>query len=304
MTGSSRRPACRGQDARSDRQSPDRRQPHRLLPDEIRRVVWTYIRNAARAWNGVRVGEVTSTVTPWPHQVRTYQRLHRTWPCQMLIADEVGLGKTITAGLFIRQAWLSGRAQRILILMPRSLLTQWQSELYEKFNLNVPIYDGQKLVWKRDPRVARTGRTQGRPAGVAQGAVRPLPPAISCDVAIGRRICSRPRDWDLIVLDEAHHARRKSPGTPQEGGPNQLLAPDAAAPAQVPLALAAHGHADAGASGRALGLAHGCSVSPAAGRASRDDSSGTSPRRRETPARRRWSIWPTCSGDGGMPSAR
>src|SRR5208283_4749445 len=100
--------------------------PYRLLPDEARRVVWTYIRNAARAWNGSQVGEVTSTVTPWPHQARTYHRLLDSWPCQMLIGDEVGLGKTITAGLFIRQVWLSGKAKRILILMPRSLLTQWQ----------------------------------------------------------------------------------------------------------------------------------------------------------------------------------
>ena len=147
--------------------------PHRLLPDEARRVVWTYIRNAARAWNGSRVGEVTSTVTPWPHQVRTYHRLLDSWPCQMLIADEVGLGKTITAGLFIRQAWLSGKAKRILILMPRSLLTQWQGELYEKFNLNVPIYDGQKLVWKKIHGMAGANRTSSRSSGVAQGAVRP-----------------------------------------------------------------------------------------------------------------------------------
>ena len=136
-------------------------------------MVWTYIRNAARAWNGSRVGEVTSTVTPWPHQVRTYHRLLDSWPCQMLIADEVGLGKTITAGLFIRQAWLSGTAKRILILMPRSLLTQWQGELYEKFNLNVPIYDGQKLVWKKIHGMAGPDRTASRSSGVAQGAVRP-----------------------------------------------------------------------------------------------------------------------------------
>ena len=91
----------------------------------------------------------------------------------MLIADEVGLGKTITAGLFIRQAWLSGKAKRILILMPRSLLTQWQGELYEKFNLNVPIYDGQRLVWKKIHGMAGANRTSSRSPGVAQGAVRP-----------------------------------------------------------------------------------------------------------------------------------
>ena len=185
-------------------------------------MVWTYIRNAARSWNGVRVGEVTSTVTPWPHQTRTYQRLIETWPCQMLIADEVGLGKTITAGLFIRQAWLSGRAKRILILMPRSLLIQWQAELYEKLNLNIPIYDGQKLVWIR---------THGW-QGLAERKVNRLEWHKEPFVLVSSQLMRRgdrsgdllqAEDWDLLVLDEAHHARRKSPGAPQEGGPNQLL---------------------------------------------------------------------------------
>ena len=195
---------------------------HRLLPDEARRVVWTYIRNAARAWNGSRVGEVTSTVTPWPHQARTYQRLLDAWPSQMLIADEVGLGKTITAGLFIRQAWLSGKAKRILILMPKSLLTQWQAELYEKFNLNVPIYDGQKLVWKKLhggqlPTERRADRQEWHKE----------PFILASSHLMRRRDRSadllQAEDWDLVVLDEAHHARRKSPGSPQEGGPNHLL---------------------------------------------------------------------------------
>jgi SNF2 family DNA or RNA helicase len=195
---------------------------HHLLPDEVRNVVWTYIHNAARTPNGIRVGEVTSTVKPWPHQIQTYQRLINDWPSQMLIADEVGLGKTITAGLLIRQAWLSERAKRILILMPRSLLTQWQGELYEKFNLNIPIYDGQKLVWKathalQDPVERRVGRQQWHKE----------PFVLASSHLMRRRDRSadllQAEDWDLIVLDEAHHARRKSPGTPQEGGPNQLL---------------------------------------------------------------------------------
>ena len=190
---------------------PDVTPPHRLLPDEVRRVVWTYIRNAARAWNGSRVGEVTSTVTPWPHQVRTYQRLIESWPCQMLIADEVGLGKTITAGLFIRQAWLSGRARRILILMPRSLLTQWQGELYEKFNLNVPIYDGQKLVWKQ------THGWQGPTERKVDRQEWHKEPFVLASSQLMRRAdraadLLQAEDWDLVVLDEAHHARRKSPG--------------------------------------------------------------------------------------------
>jgi hypothetical protein len=66
----------------------------------------------------------------------------------VLIADEVGLGKAISAGLILRQAILSGLAKRVLILTPKSVQIQWQNELYEKFNLNVPIYDGSALVWR------------------------------------------------------------------------------------------------------------------------------------------------------------
>ena len=69
------------------------------------------------------------------------------WPPRLLIADEVGLGKTIEAGLVLRYAWLSGRAQRILIMAPKAVMTQWQAELREKFNLNWPIYDGKRLNW-------------------------------------------------------------------------------------------------------------------------------------------------------------
>ena len=99
--------------------------------------MWTFLRLAAQLPNGLRTGEVTSAVTPWPHQVRTYARCLEQWPCRLLIADEVGLGKTITAGLIVRQALISGRANRVLILTPKSVQIQWQNELYEKFNLNV-----------------------------------------------------------------------------------------------------------------------------------------------------------------------
>jgi SNF2 family DNA or RNA helicase len=59
-----------------------------------------------------------------------------------ILADEVGLGKTIEAGLVIRQLLLSGWVKRCLILAPKSILKQWQEELYEKFALDVPRYDG------------------------------------------------------------------------------------------------------------------------------------------------------------------
>jgi len=194
----------------------------RLLPDELRHLVWTYLRYAARMENGIRVGEVTSAIQPWPHQIRAFKRLIDLWPCQMLIADEVGLGKTITAGLLIRQAWISELAKRILLLVPKAVMRQWQDELYEKFNLNVPIYDGQKLVWKK------THGLQGpSERKVERDKWHQEPFVIASSHLMRRR--DRAKDllqaenWDLVIADEAHHARRKSPGSPQEGGPNNLL---------------------------------------------------------------------------------
>ncbi len=196
--------------------------PHRLLPDEMRRIIWGYVKYAARLRNGIRVGEVTSTVHPWPHQIRTFKRMHDSWPCRLLLSDEVGLGKTISAGLLIRQAWLSGLARRILIMVPKAVLIQWQNELFEKFNLDVPIYDGQKLILRG------AYERQGPGERKVEADQWHKEPFVLCSSHLMRRQ-DRARDllkadlWDLIVLDEAHHARRKSAGTPQEGGPNALL---------------------------------------------------------------------------------
>ncbi len=63
-----------------------------------------------------------------PFQFKPLLRLLRSDRPRLLIADEVGLGKTIEAGLLIRQAWLSRRAKRILILAPKAVLKQWQIE--------------------------------------------------------------------------------------------------------------------------------------------------------------------------------
>ena len=165
-------------------------------------------------------------MTPWPHQVRAFERLYGGWPPRLLIADEVGLGKTIQAGLLLRQAWLAGRAKRILILAPKAVLGQWQVELREKFNLNWPVYDGRKLSWHPSPaRLARHGRGGGAGAGVWHEE----PVVIASSHLMRRReraevLLSEAEPWDLVVLDEAHHARRRGAGDRREGErPNALL---------------------------------------------------------------------------------
>jgi len=193
-------------------------------PVDRRNLVWAFIANAPRLpEGGALVGEATAPVTPWPHQVRAFEKLYGRWPSKLLIADEVGLGKTIQAGMLLRQAWLSRRAKRILVMAPKAVLGQWQIELREKFNLNWPIYDGQKLV--RYPSPALQGQHERE---VAPSEWHREPVVITSSHLMRRSgrarvLLDNAEPWDLLVLDEAHHARRRGAGGQKEGGPNALL---------------------------------------------------------------------------------
>ena len=196
----------------------------RVSADEERADLWRRIANAAREpVGGERVGEATSAVVPWAHQVRAFQRLYHNWPPKLLIADEVGLGKTIQAGLLLRQGWLAGRVKRAIVLAPKSVCKQWQIELREKFNLNWPIYDGQKLAWYHWP--AKDDKVEK----VVSRSEWHKEPFVIMSSHLARRQDRRSEllvdaePWDLVVLDEAHHARRRGAGSAQESGPNALL---------------------------------------------------------------------------------
>ena len=172
---------------------------------------------------GERVGEATSNVEPWPHQIRAFQRLYGNWPPRLLLADEVGLGKTIQAGMLIRQAWLAEKARRVLILTPASICRQWQMELREKFNLNWPVYDGDQLLWLKPP---APDIPLEQPIARADWHKQPF--VIASSHLMRRRdrvveLAEQAEPWDIIVIDEAHHARRKSPGLAGERRANRLL---------------------------------------------------------------------------------
>lgn len=195
------------------------------VPD-LRNRVWSFIEQApCLPGGGRRVGEATAAVTPWPHQIRAFERLYTDWPPRLLIADEVGLGKTIQAGMLLRQAWLEGRAKRILILAPKAVCRQWQIELREKFNLNWPIYDGRRLV--RYPSPALRGANERE---VGRGDWH-REPAVIVSSHLMRRSDRRrslledAERWHLVVVDEAHHARRREVGVGAHGKqrPNAML---------------------------------------------------------------------------------
>lgn len=191
--------------------------------DQTRSDLWERVRTAARdACGGIWVGEATSPVEAWPHQRRAFLRMYgeRTDHVpRLLIADEVGLGKTVQAGLLIRQAWLAGRLQRGIILAPANVCTQWQTELREKFALDWPIYDG-RCYRRYDPATQSIVDTAvTRDAWTAE-------PFVIMSSHLARRRDRRlemleAEPYDLVIVDEAHHARQKRTGGRVD--PNMLM---------------------------------------------------------------------------------
>ena len=154
-------------------------------------------------------------ISPWPHQLKILLQVAKEFPRSFLIADEVGLGKTIETGLVLRYLLLSKKAQRILVLAPASVQPQWQEELREKFNLHFWSYTQGEF---KDP------YKNTHPASANPWNTKDLVLASSHLVRRKERmnelLDSEP--WDLVVLDEAHHARRKSPQA-RKDTPNRLL---------------------------------------------------------------------------------
>jgi len=181
------------------------------------RLILQFLKDAPYLAGASGLGAATCAIQPWPHQVYIARQAIAKFPHRYLIADEVGLGKTISTGLVIRQLYLSGRARRILILTPKSVLRQWQEELYEKFALNVPRYDGATFL------------------DVHNEAIPPNPhnPWNDVEIALASSQLVKRRDrqgtllaaerWDLVVVDEAHHARRKDFLDRTQYRPNRLL---------------------------------------------------------------------------------
>ena len=170
--------------------------------------------------NGAYVGVETAGVDPFPHQRAVAYDILDRFSCNHLLADEVGLGKTIEAGLILRSLLISGRVRRCLILVPRSLAKQWQEELRDRFLIKAPFYDGRQYVW--------FGQSQNSYEPVPQG-VSPwerYPVVIASAQMVKRE--DRAKElldapcWDLIMVDEAHHARRREFATRRDR-PNRLL---------------------------------------------------------------------------------
>ena len=154
-------------------------------------------------------------VKPWAHQMKILRRMAAEFPRNALIADEVGLGKTIETGLVLRYLLLSKKVKRVLILAPASVQPQWQEEMREKFNLHFWSYGKNELVDPYKQSVTITGNPWNQ-----QNLVLASSHLVRRKERMQELLDSEP--WDLVVLDEAHHARRKSPQN-RKDTPNCLL---------------------------------------------------------------------------------
>jgi superfamily II DNA or RNA helicase len=178
------------------------------------RALLRFARDAPRIGGGTGVGYATAGVEPFPHQIAIARRAVETFPRGYLLADEVGLGKTIEAGLILRELLLTGRAESALLLVPASVVRQWQQELSEKLALDVPHFDGSRffgvtgdeLEWARG-----TNPWQAFPVVLASSHLARRRSRRAELLSAGR--------WDVVLVDEAHHARRR--GKTEE--PNTLL---------------------------------------------------------------------------------
>jgi len=122
-----------------------------------------------------------------PHQLYIADTVGKRFAPRVLLADEVGLGKTIEAGLIIHQQLISGRAQRVLLILPESLQHQWLVEMLRRFNLHFSIFDDQRCQAEQET------------AGEEEDAVSPFDSAQL--ILISQEWLSRDDKWQKALLE-------------------------------------------------------------------------------------------------------
>ncbi len=129
------------------------------------------------------------------HQVTTAKLVLRQMRGRALLCDEVGLGKTVEAGLVLSELMIRGLVRSVLLLVPPALLEQWQGEMRRKFSIDFVMHDDAAFraagpsAWGAHDRVLASYHTAKRAphrAAIAQ------------------------RNWDMVIVDEAHHLRNRS----------------------------------------------------------------------------------------------
>lgn len=160
----------------------------------------TWFETRYRCWeqqneiaNSGVVGLVGARVDLIPHQIHIANQVGNRYAPRVLLADEVGLGKTIEAALIIHMQIITGRAQRVLIVVPDSLVHQWLVEMLRKVNLAFSVFD--------DERIEAVKESGENPFDQEQLVL--CSQSFICQTKVLEQACATP--WDILVVDEAHH---------------------------------------------------------------------------------------------------
>ena len=172
-------------------------------------------------WSAVTSADVSTLQAPFrsgvaieDYQLEPVSRAIRAPRVNLLLADDVGLGKTIEAGLVAQELLLRNRARRIMIVCPAGLTVKWRDEMAEKFGLDFTVIDSERCALVR-----RELGSAANPFGVYPLTIVSLPwlrgPKAQrlLDEVLPPGGPSRQRAFDLLILDEAHHA---APASPQQ----------------------------------------------------------------------------------------
>ena len=154
----------------------------------VTRVLGECIRSVNDAWGVFS----RSRIDLLPHQLWVCKRVLESWPTRWLVADDVGLGKTIEAGLILTPLLSSGRVRRLLILAPASLVEQWQVRLRKMFDIRI-----SKYVAAADTATSDFWNTQDRVIASAH--------TLRLDKGNRWERLFDAKPWDLVLIDEAHH---------------------------------------------------------------------------------------------------
>ncbi len=157
-----------------------------------------------RGLRGIRAGLI-------PHQLHIAKEVGQRLAPRVLLADEVGLGKTIEAGMILQQQLFAGRAERVLILVPETLQHQWLVEMLRRFNLKFALFD--------EERCADFDKADADGNDISENPFESEAMVIASidwlDSMPNRAAQLLQAHWDMLIVDEAHHLEwaEQSPST-------------------------------------------------------------------------------------------
>src|SRR5207247_2754515 len=134
----------------------------------------------------------TTTVDPLPHQITAvYESRLQRQPLRFVLANDPGAGKTIMAGLYMRELIMRADARRILVVAPGSLVEQWRDELFEKFGLQFSVFSS----------ALQAATPTGNPFEDIDHLIVRLDQMTRNEELQEKLLAT---SWDLVIFDEAH----------------------------------------------------------------------------------------------------